>query len=102
MLHRLDRIKDSGKTIALIDGYTNDLANMIASLENLDYLLSERSEEVYRCTCNDDEENPKGVYEYDTNAFTHSNDCPSGWEYHYHVLLIGLAEYFKKEVQTNV
>lgn len=82
--------------IALIDHYTMTPAELAKQLAKLDEFLIDRSTELYRCTCEDDDEHPRGYMEYDTNAYIHHDDCPSGMEYHWHVLLAGLAEYFGK------
>ncbi len=82
--------------IELIDHYAEAPAKLAADLEKLAYLLGERESEVFRCTCEDDDEHPRGsVVESDTGAYSHSRECPSGDAYHYHVLLHGLARYFK-------
>lgn len=83
--------------IALIDHYTEEPAKLAKDLEALAVLLGERESEVFRCTCEDDPDHPRGVMEYDTNAYIHADDCPSGSAYHYHVLLLGLARYFRDD-----
>lgn len=79
--------------IQLIDGYSDEPAKLAKDLEALASLLGEREAEVYRCTCEDDE-HPRGYMEYDTNAYIHHDDCPSGMVYHHRVLLLGLARHF--------
>lgn len=84
--------------IKLIDYYDAEPAKLAHDLEALAYLLGEREAEVFRCTCDDDPERPRGYMEYDTNAYIHHDDCPSGAFYHYHVLLLGLARHFREDL----
>ena len=88
--------------IELIDNYADEPAKIAKDLEALAYLLGEREEEVYRCTCEDDPEHPRGSWEYDTNAYNHGRECPSGLAYHHQVLLLGLARYFDARVGKEV
>ena len=82
-------------TINLIDHYAATYAKLVEDLEALDVFLSENEENIFRCTC-EDGDIPRGSWEYDTNAYNHADNCPSGSGYHYHVLLAGLARYFKE------
>lgn len=84
--------------INLIDYYAEEPAKLAKDLEALVYLLGEREAEVFRCTCEDDPDRPRGTMEYDTNAYIHADDCPSGSFYHYQVLLLGLARHFREDV----
>ena len=84
--------------ITLIDHYTETPEKLARNLDELDALLAEREAEVFRCTCEDDPEHPRGYMEYDTNAYIHADHCPSGAAYHYHVLLAGLARHFREDV----
>lgn len=85
------------RMIELIDHYRHTPEEIARQLEELDIFLSERSEDVYRCTC-EDGDTPRGSMDYEVNAYEHHPDCPSGSEYHYHVLLAGLVAHFRKEV----
>lgn len=82
--------------IQLIDHYAEEPVKLAHDLESLATLLAEREEEVFRCTCDDDPEHPRGSWESDTNAYNHGRECPSGDAYHYHVLLLGLARHFRE------
>lgn len=82
--------------ILLIDHYTQTPAEIAKNLEGLIELIGEREEEIYRCTC-EDGDTPRGSWEWDTNAYNHHRDCPSGSAYHYEVLLRGLVRHFREE-----
>lgn len=82
--------------IALIDFYKQSPAELASNLDGLLELLSENEDHVFRCTCEEGDV-PRGSWEWDTNAYNHHRDCPSGSFYHYEVLLRGLARYFREE-----
>jgi hypothetical protein len=95
-MNPLARIQGKEK-IALIDHYAETPSKIAHDLDQLAVFLSENEETVFRCTCEDDDEHPRGYMEYDTNAYIHADDCPSGWPYHYQVLLRGLARHFRED-----
>lgn len=85
-------------SIALVDHYVRTPAEIVKDLDGLLDLLGENESHVFRCTC-EEGDTPRGSWEYDTNAYNHHRDCPSGSAYHYEVLLRGLARYFREDVR---
>lgn len=82
--------------IELIDYHRMTPDQIAKALDSLDEMLGEYAAEVYRCTC-EDGDTPRGSMDYEVNAYEHHRDCPSGSEYHYHVVLAGLAAYFRAQ-----
>lgn len=86
--------------IPLIDHYKVTPLELTKQLRRLDTFLADNAEKVYACTC-EDYEPPRGSYEYDTDAYNHHEDCPCDSEYHWHVYLEGLAQYFDTLSKTD-
>jgi len=83
----------------VIDRYDTPL-QISKWLDELAEFLSEHNE-VYECNCEDDPENIRGSYEWDTNAYNHGDNCPTNFEDHYNIVLTMLAKAFKEAQVIN-
>lgn len=75
-------------------GSTNPL-ELANDLERMLEWLEERAEQIYTCNCEDDSENIKGSYEYDTGAYNHGDNCPTWQEGHQQIIIKSAANFFK-------
>jgi hypothetical protein len=94
-------MSEAATKITLVDHYAHAPKEIAQHLDDLFALLGENEDHVFRCTCEEGDV-PRGSMEWDTNAYNHHRDCPSGWFYHYQVLLLGLARYFKEDAGSLV